>query len=216
MTLSAPQITLTLAELAARWNMSTRELLELSLPEPLPVYFYFDGLVFDFGDKWLRANGDVKDAQDLEAHQQHLSALDIDLQRQTLHKQGLLKLSQWEEAMSDVELQRQHAEAERLRKETTRLSTLLKERSEERQRHVRNGLLRAAPRTLHELARNGSARFPQFAFLPARPDQPSDRLLVALEDGFPVQQLLTEADLVVAMQDVTAAEAARPGLAPAA
>lgn len=209
MTLHAPQITLTLAELAARWNMTVQQVLLMSSPQPLPMYFYHDGLVFDFGDKWLRANGDTKEVQDLESHQQHLSALDIDLQRQALHKRGLLKLTQWEEALSDEELQRQQAEAERLRKEVTRLSTLLKERSEERQRHVRNGLLRAAPRTLHEIARLGQTRFPQFAFLPARPEQPSDRLLVALEDGFPLKPLLTEADLVVAMHDVTAAEAAR-------
>lgn len=209
MTLHAPQTTLTLAELAARWNMTAQEVLLLTTPQPLPMYFYYDGLVFDFGDKWLRANGDTKEAQDLESHQQHLAALDIDLQRQALHKRGLLKLSQWEEALSDEELQRQQAEAERLRKEVTRLSTLLKERTEERQRHVRNGLLRAAPRTLHEIARHGETRFPQFAFLPARAEQPSDRLLVALEDGFPLKPLLTVADLVVAMHDVTAAEAAR-------
>lgn len=41
-------ITLTLAELASRWNKTTRQVLELGLP----MYFYFDGLVFDFGDKW--------------------------------------------------------------------------------------------------------------------------------------------------------------------
>ncbi|KQW96523.1 hypothetical protein ASC94_06655 [Massilia sp. Root418] len=209
MTSHAPQITLTLAELAARWNMTAQEVLLLASPKPLPMYFYYDGLVFDFGDKWLRANGDTKETQDLESHQQHLAALDIDLQRQALHKRGLLKLTQWEEALSDEELQRQQAEAERLRKEVTRLSTLLKERTEERQRHVRNGLLRAAPRTLHEIARHGETRFPQFAFLPARPEQPSDRLLVALEDGFPLKPVLTAADLVVAMHDVTAAEAAR-------
>ncbi|KQV88682.1 hypothetical protein ASD15_26745 [Massilia sp. Root351] len=209
MNLYAPQTTLTLTELAERWNMTAQQVLLMSSPHPLPMYFYYDGLVFDFGDKWLRASGDTREVQDLESHQQHLSSLDIDLQRQALHKRGQLKLSQWEEELSDAELQRQHAEAERLRKEVTRLSTLLKERSEERQRHVRNGLLRAAPRTLHDIARHGETRFPQFAFLPARPEQPSDRLLVALEDGFPLKPLLTVADLVVAMHDVSAAEAAR-------
>ena len=48
-------LTLTVAELAARWKLSGREALERGLP----TYFYFDGLVFDFSDKWHRANGGV-------------------------------------------------------------------------------------------------------------------------------------------------------------
>lgn len=207
--LPMPPLTLTLAELAVRWNMTARQVLALSTPQPLPMYFYFDGLVFDFGDKWLRASGGVKERQDLDTYRHQLDALDIDLQRQMLHKQGKLKLTQWEDALSDEQLQRQYGEAERLRKEVTRLSTLLKERNEERQLKVRNGLLRAAPRTLNDIARHGSTRFPQFAFLPATPDQPTDRLLVALEDGFPDKPVLAEADLVVAMHDISAAEAAR-------
>lgn len=202
-------LTLTLAELAARWNMSAQQVLAIATPQPLPMYFYFDGLVFDFGDKWLRANGDVREAQDLEAHRTRLDALEIDLKRQALHKLGQLKLTQWEVVFSDEELARGHAEAEHLRKEVERLGALLKERGEARQRQVRNGLLRAAPRTLQEIARHGQAAFPHFAFLPATPDEPTGRHLLALEDGFPHKALLTEADLVVALLDITAAEAAR-------
>ncbi|CAN7712100.1 hypothetical protein LJR289_005850 [Pseudoduganella sp. LjRoot289] len=201
--------TLTLAELALRWSMTAPQILASAGPQPLPVYFYFDGLVFDFGDKWLRAGGDTSAAQDLDAHRTRLEALEIDLKRQALHKLGQLKLTQWEVVFSDEELARGHAEAALLRKEVERLDALLKERSDARQRHVRNGLLRAAPRMLQEIARHGQAAFPHFAFLPATPDQPSGRQLVALEDGFPHKPMLAVTDLVVALQDVTAAEAAR-------
>ena len=200
-------ITLTLAEVASRWNKTARQVLE----QGLPMYFYFDGLVFDFGDKWHRANGDVKERQDLEAHQMRLSTVDLDLQRQGLHKRGLLKLTQWEEALSDEDLRNLQAESDRLNKEISRLSALLKERGEERQRHVRNGLLRAAPRTLRDIAQHGQSKFPQFAFMPNSPsadEKISDGAVVALEDGFPVKALLTEADLVVAMLDVRSAETA--------
>jgi hypothetical protein len=204
-------LTLTLSELAERWQLLPQEV--LASPHALPMYFYFDGLVFDFNDKWHRANGDVTIVQTLEAHKTRQSTLEIDLQRQTMHKRGLLKLTQWEEALSDEEIQSQQAESDRLTEEIARLGELLKKRSEERQRRVRNGLLRAAPRSVNEIAERGQTRFPQFAYMPHTPNPAaSDTLsiaegaVVALEDGFPLKEFLTGADLVVAMQDVRAAE----------
>jgi hypothetical protein len=203
-------LTLTLAELAERWNKTPQHLLESGLP----MYFYFDGLVFDFNDKWHRANGDANEARDLEAHQARLATIEIDLQRQSLHKRGLLKLTQWEEALSDEELRQLQAEVDRLNGEVVRLAARLKQRSEDRQRHVRNGLLRAAPRTLRDIAQHGGATFPHFAFMPHTPAGSADDALiadgavVALEDGFPLKARLEQADLVISMFDVKIAEAA--------
>lgn len=203
-------LTLTVAELATRWNQTAHQVLE----HGLPMYFYFDGLVFDFSDKWHRANGDVKEARDLEAYMARLSMLEIDLERQSLHKRGLLKLTQWEEALSEGELHSYRAEADRLGKEIAHLTALLKERADERQNRVRNGLLRAAPRTLHEIAQHGKTRFPHFAYMPHNPNSDGkglipDGAVVALEDGFPLKEWLDEADVVVSMLDVKVAEAAR-------
>jgi hypothetical protein len=202
-------LTLTVAELAARWNKPSRLVLEFGLP----MYFYFDGLVFEFSDKWHRANGDVQEVQDLEAHKARLSTLEIDLERQSLHKRGLLKLTQWEEALSDDELHNYRAEADRVGKQIAHLTALLKERSDERQHCVRNGLLRAAPRTVHEIAQHGQTKFPHFAYMPHSPGSEGKSLIpdgavVALEDGFPLKEWLTEADIVVSMLDVKVAEAA--------
>ena len=203
-------LTLTLAELAERWNMSPQQVLES--PHALPMYFYFDGLVFDFNDKWLRANGDAAVEQALEQHKTRLSTLEIDLQRQAMHKRGLLKLTQWEEALSEEELQNQQAEADRLSEEIPQLSEQLKQRRIERQRRVRNGLLRAAPRTVSEIARRGQVRFPQFAYMPHTPNKTegdaaiAEGAVVALEDGFPLKEFLTEADLLASMADVRLAE----------
>jgi len=198
-------ITLTLPELAERWNTPAPQVLSRLLQQALPLYFYFDGLVFNFGDKWLRAGGDVRDVQDLEAQQERLSTAEIDRQRQNLHQLGLLKLTQWEEALSPEALQQLRAEVGRLGAEVERLTTRLRERTSQRQRQVRNGLLRAAPRTLQEIVRHGRATFPQFAFLPNAADG-TDGALVALEDGFPLMSWLGTTDLVVAMGDVKAAE----------
>jgi len=200
-------LTLTLAELAERWNMSPQQVLES--PRALPMYFYFDGLVFDFNDKWHRANGDAGVVQTLEQHKTRLSTLEIDLQRQTMHKRGLLKLTQWEEALSDEELQSQQAEADRLTEEIPQLDEQLKQRRDERQRRVRNGLLRAAPRTVADIAKRGETRFPQFAYMP-HPSEGEQAIaagaVVALEDGFPLKEFLGVADLVASMADVRRAE----------
>lgn len=207
-------LTLTLAELAARWNMTTKQVLAYAPANGLPMYFYFDGLVFNFGDKWHRANGDASIAQDLDSHQSRAAAIEIDLQRQTLHKRGLLKLTQWEEALSDDELSNQQAESDRLTEEIVRLTALLKQRDEARQHHVRNGLLRAAPRTLSEIAEHGKTRFPQFAFMPHTPpgadivEKITAGAVIAMEDGFPLKELLTEDDLVISMLDIKIAEEA--------
>ena len=207
-------LTLTLAELAERWKLSPQQVLQAS--PPLPMYFYFDGLVFEFGDKWHRANGDAAVLQDLDSAQSRLSTLEIDLQRQTLHKLGLLKLTQWEEALSDDALRQQQAEAARLRAEVERMKKQLKQRTEQRQRQVRNGLLRLAPRILHDLAVRGQAPFPQFAYLPQPPEGAAAETiniaagaLVALEDGFPRKDFLSSAELVVTLPDVQAHEQRR-------
>lgn len=204
-------LTLTLAELAERWNLDPQQVLQS--PHALPMYFYFDGLVFDFNDKWHRANGDASVQQTLESHKSRLSTLEIDLQRQAMHKRGLLKLTQWEETLSDEEMQSQQTEADRLTEEIARLGAQLAKRAEQRQRRVRNGLLRAAPRTLSDIAQRGSTRYPQFAYMPHAPNPAhgeADTIpagaVVALEDGFPLQEFITEADLVASMLDVRAAE----------
>jgi hypothetical protein len=204
-------LTLTLAELAQRWNLSPQQVLQAQ--HALPMYFYFDGLVFDFNDKWHRANGDAGIQQTLDSLKTRLSTLEIDLQRQTMHKRGLLKLTQWEEALSDEAMQNQQVEADRLTEEIAGLTARLGRRAAQRQRCVRNGLLRAAPRTLSDIAQRGKTRFPQFAYMPHTPnaavseaDGIAAGAVVALEDGFPLKEFLSGDDLVASMLDVRARE----------
>lgn len=141
------------------------------------------------------------------------------MQRQGLHKRGLLKLTQWEVALGDEELRLLRLESERLDGDIARLSASLQSRTDQRQRHVRNGLLRVAARTMGELALRGAVAFPQFAYLPNTPAAAAPGAddsgpvaagkVVALEDGFPPLAQLVEADLCVAMQDVRDHEAAQ-------
>src|SRR5471032_22509 len=106
-------LTLTMAELAERWQMSSRQALAQIVRHALPAYFYFDGLVFDFADKWHRAHGEVREATELDAHRERLLTVESDLQRQGLHKRGLLKLTQWEARLGDEDLRLLQVEADR-------------------------------------------------------------------------------------------------------
>lgn len=214
-------LTLTIPELASRWQMNTRQALAHAMQHGLPAYFYFDGLVFDFGDKWHRAGGDVGAVAELEAHRERQLTVDSDLQRQGLHKRGLLKLTQWEVPLGDEDMRLLRVEAERLDADIARLSALLQSRTDQRQRHVRNGLLRVAAKTMSELAQRGAVAFPQFAYMPHTPAAATSvdgegeggpvaaGKIVAIEDGFPRQAQLVEADICVAMQDVLDHEAAQ-------
>jgi hypothetical protein len=195
-------LTLTLPELAARWKITPRQVLEFAQQRSLPLYFYFDGLVFDFADKWRRAGGETQDAHALEAKQERAAAILLGLQRQNLHKMGLLKLSQWEDEMSEQAMLEQRAELDRLSAAVEALKQRLAQRQQERQLRVRNGPLRAAPRTLQELATRGRARFPQFAYLP----EGGDGQLVALEDGFPLRDQLRAEDTFASLRDIETIE----------
>lgn len=211
-------LTLTLPELAERWDLTARQTLEIALRRSLPMYFYFDGLVFDFGDKWHRANGDAEETRQLEAKKERLATVEIDLQRQNLHRRGLLKLTQWEDPLSDEELRSLQVEADTLKEEVDSIAARLEQRKQQRQRSVRNGLLRIAPRALKELAEHEQTKFPQYAYMPgpsAAPlasteekAPPPDGKLLALEDGFPLKEWLSPDQLCASLQDVKALEIA--------
>ncbi|MFA9216564.1 MAG: hypothetical protein ACEQSK_05600 [Sphingomonadaceae bacterium] len=206
-------ISLTLAELSARWHLSERAVLERALQHGLPLYFYFDGLVFDFGDKWLRANGDAEASRQLASQQERHDHLALSLQRQARYRAGWLELSAWETPFDEAAIASHEAEVQRLAHEVAQLSARLTERTAARQRCVRNGLLRAAPRTLKALAEHQRIHFPAYAYLPPAPDTDAAgrAAVVALEDGFPLRRELSASDLCVALRDVQQWETALAG-----
>jgi hypothetical protein len=197
-------ISLTLPELAARWHLSQRQVLERALQHAMPLYFYFDGLVFDFGDKWQRAGGDAEAVRQLAAHRERLETVQLDLQRQARFRAGWLKLSPWEHPFDDAETARHEADAQRLQHDIDELGKRLAERDAARQRSIRNGLLRAAPKTIKALAEHGQVAFPAYAYLllSAADAANGKATVVALEDGFPLRTVLATDELCAAMQDV--------------
>jgi hypothetical protein len=140
----------------------------------------------------------------LAAHQERVEVVQLTLQRQARYRSGWLKLSAWEHPFDDEETARHQAEVQQLQHNIAELGTRLADRDAARQRSVRNGLLRAAPRTIKALAEHGQVPFPAYAYLPpsAKAAASGKATVVALEDGFPLRTVLTTDELCAAMQDV--------------
>jgi hypothetical protein len=213
-------ITLTVEELAGRWNRTSRQILEYALHRFLPIYFPFDGLVFDVVDEWHRSNGDWEETRERGTLKQSIDAIEAQLQRHALHQRGQLNLPQWEQVLTSDEVKELRAKVDAQNLKHRRLSELLDRREIERKSYSRNGLLRAAPATLQAVAERGNQPFPRFAYLPDKPvflapapdgnGQVLDGHLVALEDARSPKERLTVNDLFVAMGDVREIEQGSP------
>jgi hypothetical protein len=210
-------ITLTLEELAARWKRTPRQLLEAALYRDFPLYFFFDGLVFELSDEWLQSNGDWAKAREIESIQRGIDSREQQLRRNLSHRRGELKLTEWEQELTDDETVEIRSTIDSDARELQRLSEALEQRNIERHRCRRNGLLRAAPGTLQAVMERGTDEFPRRAYDPDSPvsRRPSpvgrgvvlDGRLLALEDAFHPKENITTEDLFARMSDVRAIEA---------
>ena len=59
--------TLSVSELAERWQKTPRQILDYALVPGVPLYLPFEGLVFDVNDDWHRHGGDWQQSRELEA-----------------------------------------------------------------------------------------------------------------------------------------------------
>jgi hypothetical protein len=212
------QLTLTVPELAARWHFTSRQVLEYFLHHHLPLYFPFDGLVFDIGDEWHRFNGDFIETQERDELKRSIDAHERQLKRNVLIRTGQLKLTEWEDALSDDDVKRTRAKIDAKSKKLRQLEELLEQRESERRSCSRNGAVRAGPETIQAIAERELVAFPRLAYLPGKPvfltlapdakGYMLDGHLIALEESRHAQQNLTAGDLFATMEDVKAIEAA--------
>lgn len=68
-------ITLSVSDLAKRWQTTNRHILEMALSLRLPLYFFFDGLTLDVNDRWNQHGGDDLSARALIQSQEGPEAL---------------------------------------------------------------------------------------------------------------------------------------------
>ena len=156
-------LTLGVAELAARWKFTPRQVLQHAQGLGVPLYFAFEGLAFDIGDKWHRANGDWRKRREHDSLEKFIESAESQLQRRARGQ-----LSQWETLTSD-EAKELRTRVEADKGERNRLATVLEQRETERNRCDFRGFMRAAPSTLWDIDSLGSAPFPRMAFHPSSP-----------------------------------------------
>jgi len=211
-------ITLTVVELATRWNRTPRQVLEYVLYRHIPVLFAFHGLAFNMNDRWLRANGERDVAQELSSLKQNISAMEMELRKHILSTQGQAELGEFEQQSAVEEIRARRRQIDAFREQYEQLFQKLEQRESDRRNCVWNGLLRAPPVTLQSVAVQGHASFPYIAYhpnkdvavvtLPKRRGFFLDGHLLALEDALGLVVDLTAENLYVSMIDVKAVEAA--------
>lgn len=206
---------LTVAELADRWKQTERQIIGHAEALRLPLYFAFDGLAFDINDRWHRTNGDWEVRLQYEGLSRAISGNESNLQR---HFQGLT--GEYDGLTpDDIIALRARVGVDKLKCDA--LGDLLQQRDRERLRFEFRGYMRAAPKTVWDIAATGTAIGVELAYHPAHPiklalvegKQVADGRLMALEPlvpGHGWRGVLTTADMLIAMAHIKAIEHPKP------
>lgn len=189
---------LSVPELADRWQQTERQVLEHGALSRLPLYFLFDGLMFDSGDQWLKSTG----VEYIEAQREHdrlrdtVTTLTRTLERHAAVKRGQIKPSEFEHLpMQSDEVGQYRSQIDTYSERIDALTLRLEQRERERRKSTYYGYLRALPGAIGDILQ-GKPVAVMYAHHP-------ERGMVAVE-GRPVT--LTPADLLASMAEVKAVE----------
>lgn len=211
-------LTQTVSQLAVRWGCSPRDVLTHAIQHNWPLYFQFDGLVFDVNDTANRSGGNSKQTEEIARLKADISRAEETLARNLLHARGQLKLTEWEGALTENEIRELRRAIDLENQMLEILSRAVERWNEQRQRYQRNGAVRATPDTLQDVTEQSSVSFPIRAYHPDWPvrlirDLNGNGLfyegrILALEDARHPKDKLTADDLFASMKDVKAIDAA--------
>lgn len=160
-------ISLTVTELAARWQCSNRQVFERAKFLGLLLHFHFDGEAYDVIEERKRTSFDWENGQEADVLQNKVVQIDLRLGR--LAKGDV---SEWEQSISPDDAAALRAERNAAIARLEALAEMFRLTSELRERSIFVGDLIAAPQTIIECEQNGSAIFPTFAYHPGRQVQP--------------------------------------------
>ena len=204
-------ITLSVPELASRWNQTPRQILERAANMSLQLLFNFDGLVFDLNDDWLPDGRDLRQKSEHENLNAFVERAEAKFKRRVAGQ-----LSQWE-SLDSEEAVTLRAKVTAAQQKIRDLEELFDDRTRARQSKQYRGHLMPPPATVDELLRLGFATHPIYAYRPGGPFTLNtvdglpvlDGPIVRLEAGIAQwKERLEPADMVVSMADVKAIEAA--------
>lgn len=203
--------TISVPNLAARWNQTTGDILEHAAYLRINLLFNFDGLVFDFSDDWLPFGKDAMERRKLQALTDFSERAEAQFKRRVNGQ-----LSQWE-SLDDEQAVSLRARLTAKKHEIEALNELFDDRDRKRnQKHFR-GALMATPEMVNELIRFGFSKHPTIAYRPEGPFHLCDMRGKRVLDG-PIVKLEPEAaqwkerlelvDMAISMAAVKAIEAA--------
>lgn len=152
--------TLSVPELAERWSVTPRQIIEQALALRLPILFLFDGLVFDNNDRWLRGIGAWAERREVESLRTMIENRETHIRRNAAGLTGEFDRMNREEV---IEERRAINDG---RRRLLELETLLEKREEERAKHECSEYMRALPKTLLEIMQHGETAFPSVALHP--------------------------------------------------
>ena len=156
--------TLSVSELAERWDKTPRQILDYAQVLGVPLYFMFDGLAFDLADRWHRFHGDADQRRELEHLQASIKAREGWIRRSVRNENG-----EWEQRLTTEEIREQRAKIEASTERCEQLKEMLEQRETGRNRMHYRGLMRAGPKMLFDIAQSGQTNYLHLAFHPATP-----------------------------------------------
>jgi len=149
---------LNIAELASRWKVSERQIIEHGLHQRLPLMFLFSGLAFTPGQLFLAGHGAATEQQEEERLRTWIANSEAHIRRNaaglcdiysSLDKDGVRRLR---ESITEAE------------GKLARLTEILEDREILRRKCEQFGYLRLPPRMIADLQQDGEIPFPYRAF----------------------------------------------------
>lgn len=206
---------LSVPQLADRWEQEAWQIIDHGLALRLPILFRFDGLAFDFSDRWHTSTGAHMEQQELAQKAEWISSCEALIKRNAA---GLTDRFDRLDSNDVVQLRGKINEA---KEKVEQLTELLEKRERERHKSTYNGFMRALPRTLQDVQQTGETVFPYLAMHPQSPvylaesegNQHIDGRIMSLEPGISGtwKQRLALDDLLIPMQIIKALEATQQG-----
>lgn len=153
-------VTYSVSELAQRWNVTPRQILDMALQLRVPLYFNFDGLVFEITDDWHRHAGDSREAEKLEALQ-----ADIERNNAWLARRARGETDEYD-YLSDEDARELREAITNNQQEVETLKDKLEARERERRHAHYLGAIRPPAETLREIQRDGESDTPHWGYHP--------------------------------------------------
>lgn len=154
---------LSVPQLASRWGQEPWQIIDHGLALRLPILFRFDGMAFDFNDRWHKDTGAHMEQQELANKAEWVKGCEALIKRNAA---GLTGEFDRMDSREVVELRGRINEA---KERISQLNDLLDKREKERRKSTYNGLMRALPRTLQDIQQAGETAFPYLAMHPQSP-----------------------------------------------